>query len=478
MNDELLKESLHELYERAPCGYIFTLPDGTITRVNQTFLDWTGYERDELVSTLRFQDLLTVPGKIFHENQYAPLLRLQGFVNEIAFDLICKDREPLSVLMNSVERRGADGPTLLVASTIFNATDRRTYERELLRARQEAEQLAAVVTASGDAIVTTTPAGLVQTWNAAAERLFGYATDTIVGRSLEDVLPLVAEAERDRLMGELQAGRAIFLEGTAVHADGRRLDVSIGLTPHPGPLGELAAVSAIIRDVSERKRLERLQQEFLAMASHELRNPVGTIKGYAQLMRRRGTYNQQAVDAIVSQADQLARLIEDLLLASQIAAERLTLRTEEFDLVAGARAAVTNQRVNRAAIHLEAPAEPLVVSADRQRLGQVLTNLLTNAIKYSPRDTDVVVRVGRAGDAARIQVSDRGMGIPPEALPHLFDRFYRVAGAAEQAQGLGLGLYITRRIVEAHGGSIEVESEPGKGSTFTVALPLPDELAS
>jgi PAS domain S-box-containing protein len=472
VNDDLLRDSLRELYERAPCGYLFTLPDGTITRVNQTFLDWTGYERGELVSGRRFQDLLTVAGKIFYENQYAPLLRLQGFVNEVAFDLVRPNQEPLPVLVNSVERRGADGPPLLVASTIFNATDRRAYERELLRARQEAERLAAVVTASGDAIVTATPDGIVETWNAAAERLFGYTAGAMIGRHLSVVLPFLADGERERITSELRAGHNVLLEGAATHADGRRVDASVGLTPHPGPLGELAAISAIIRDVSERKALERLQQEFLAMASHELRNPLGVIKGYAQLMRRRGTYDEQAVDGIVSQSDRLGRLIEDLLLASQIAAERLILRPEELDLVEEVRAAVEHQRVNRAAIHVEAPDEQLVVSADRLRLGQVLTNLLANAVKYAPPDTDIVVRAARADDEARIEVVDRGVGIPPDALPRLFERFYRVAGTAERVQGLGLGLYISRRIVEAHRGRISVVSEPGRGSTFIVCLPI------
>src|SRR5688572_190403 len=124
MSDELLHDSLDVLYEQAPCGYVFTRPDGTILRVNQTLLAWTGYERAELVSVRRFQDLLTVPGKIFYENQYFPLLRVQGFVKEVAFDLACRGREPLPVLLNSVQRTDADGRPILVASTIFDATDR------------------------------------------------------------------------------------------------------------------------------------------------------------------------------------------------------------------------------------------------------------------------------------------------------------------------------------------------------------------
>ena len=136
----------------------------------------------------RFQDLLTVPGRIYYENQYFPLLRLQGSVNEVAFDVIRPGREPLPVLMSSIQRTGADGRPALIASTVFDATDRRAYERELLLARRNAEQLAAVVTTSSDAIVSMSPTGIVQTWNAGAERLFGYSAAAMVGDDLRDLL--------------------------------------------------------------------------------------------------------------------------------------------------------------------------------------------------------------------------------------------------------------------------------------------------
>jgi len=473
MNDDLRHVSLEELYEDAPCGFVLTRPEGAIVRVNRTILAWTGYEQGELLSGRRFQDLLTVPGKMFYENQYAPLLRMQGFVKEVAFDLLCRGREPLPVLVNAVQRTYADGNPFLIASTLFDATDRRAYERELLRARRDAEQLARIVTASSDAIVRASAAGIVETWNTGAERLFGYAAQEVVGRSLHEILALgQGDAVWPQRVVELQAGRAVHLETVGHHADGRRVDVSVGLTPHMDLLGHLGAISAIVRDIRERRAIERLQQEFLAMATHELRNPVTGIRANAQLMRRRARYSERAVDAIVAQADRLGRLIDDLLLASQIAADRLDLRQEERDLVAEARDAVTYVGESGAAIRVEAPAEPLVASVDRQRLGQVLANLLTNAIKYSPEGGEIVVRLDRRADEVRMAVIDRGVGIPHHALPHLFDRFYRVAGAADRAPGLGLGLYISRRIVEAHGGRIEVESEPDSGSTFTVVLPM------
>ncbi|MCC2672503.1 MAG: multi-sensor hybrid histidine kinase [Armatimonadetes bacterium] len=142
LDDSLLAESAEDLYEHAPCGYFSTLPDGTFARVNQTFLTWIGYSREELLWRKRFQDLLTLGGKIFHETHYAPLLRMQGTVNEVAFDLVGGTGQQLPVLVNTVQKRNPVGEPLLNRTTVFNATDRRCYERELLKARRTAEQAA------------------------------------------------------------------------------------------------------------------------------------------------------------------------------------------------------------------------------------------------------------------------------------------------------------------------------------------------
>jgi PAS domain S-box-containing protein len=473
VNDDLLRESLVELYEQAPCGYIFTLPVGTLTRVNQTFLAWTGYERDELTAGLRLQDLLPVPGKIFYENQYDPLLRMQGFVNEVAFDLIRKDRQRLPVLMNSRYRTDDAGSPLLIASTVFDATHRRRYEQELLLARRRAEDLAAIVTYSSDAIVRISRDGHVESWNQGAERLLGYAAQDVIGHGLSDVLALSDDpAEVSKIMSDLSAGQAVQIEMTAMRADRLTIDVSIGLTPHTGLVGELIAISLIIRDISQRRAIERLKQQFLAMASHELRNPVAAIHGHAQLMQRRSSYNERSVNAIIKQSDQLRRLIDDLLLASQIESDRLDLYLSETDVVAEAHEAVEGLRAERPSLRVEAPPHPILIRADQQRLRQVFANLLTNAIKYSPGNSEVVMGVMQGHEDVRVTVTDHGVGIAPEALPHLFSRFFRAENTSRQAQGVGLGLYVTHRIVEAHGGRITVESKQGQGSTFTVTLPL------
>ena len=475
MDDELLQESIEALYDHAPCGFLFTRPDGTIVRANQTLLAWTGHARDDLIGTRRFQDLLTLPGKLFYENQYAPLLRLQGFVNAVAFDLVRASGEPLPVLVTSVQHAATADHSPLVASVVLDATDRRTYERELLLARRRAEQLAMIVTESSDAILSLAPDGVVQTWNAGAEGLFGYPATAMVGRPIWEVLqPTAGDAAGQAAVAELRAGRTVHLEAIVTAADGRRVDVSAGFAPHPGLLGDLAAISAILRDIGERKAVERQQREFLAMVTHELRNPLASIRGYAQIMRRRGAYMEHGLDVILTQSRRLERLIGDLLDVSRAEAGQLTLLREETDLVTLAREAVDQaQALTRAhEVQFEDSERAVVGPWDRDRLAQVFQNLLMNAIKYTPEGGAIVVRVADLGDMAQVSVRDHGPGIAPEALPNLFERFFRAADArANGAEGLGLGLYISRTLVEAHGGRIWADSTPGQGSIFTFTLP-------
>ena len=140
LSAQIARQIVQDLYEIAPCGFLSTLADGTIVKVNKTFLDWTGYSQEEILSSKKFQDLLPAPGKIFYETHYAPLLHLQGVVKAVAFDLLCKDRKPLPVLVNSVQNSDVEGGVPLIHSAFFDATDRRKYEQDLLRARQRLEE--------------------------------------------------------------------------------------------------------------------------------------------------------------------------------------------------------------------------------------------------------------------------------------------------------------------------------------------------
>ena len=218
----------------------------------------------------------------------------------------------------------------------------------------------------------------------------------------------------------------------------------------------------------------KLRDTFISVVSHDLKNPLAGIKGYAQLMRRRGTYDEQAVDRIAAQVSLLERLISDLTDVARLESRRLELHPRRLDLTGLVRDSV-DQLQRQTTDHrllISAPSQAVEGRWDPDRLGQVLQNLLANAVKYSPDGGDIAVQVESLGDRAQVSIRDEGLGIPTEALPHLFDQFFRAHGD-DSAPGLGLGLYIARSLIEAHGGQLWVESQgPGHGSTFRFTLPL------
>jgi signal transduction histidine kinase len=222
------------------------------------------------------------------------------------------------------------------------------------------------------------------------------------------------------------------------------------------------AAKELGRDVESLGGALRAKEDALATAVHELKNPLTAVHGYATLMSR----NLQAVQG---QLAQLERLMADLLSAEQ----RVPGAEGAVDAVTEAKEAIGRARVRGATIDLDAPAEPVRLAIGQARFAQLLDNLLANALKYSSTSEPIVVRVSAAEGEGMVSVTDRGIGIPPEHLARIFDRFYRVGGAADAVAGQGLGLSICKEIVAAHGGRIWAESEgTGRGSTFTFALPL------
>jgi two-component system, OmpR family, phosphate regulon sensor histidine kinase PhoR len=210
--------------------------------------------------------------------------------------------------------------------------------------------------------------------------------------------------------------------------------------------------------------------------THDLKNPLAGISGHAQLLQRRQAYTERSVLAILSETRRLGRLIDDLLDVTRAETGQLQLTYDWGDLLITVQAAVeaAQEVSNIHQVELAAPEGPLIVFFDRDRLEQVVQNLLLNAIKYSPEGGMVRVEVDERDDEVWISVADEGIGIPAEALPNLFRRFYRTAAARERGlPGLGLGLFVTRSLIEAHGGRIWVKSDgDGQGSRFTFVVPM------
>ncbi|MFL5803386.1 MAG: sensor histidine kinase [Roseiflexaceae bacterium] len=374
----------------------------------------------------------------------------------------------------------------------------------------EAQQwLAALVDSSNDAIIGKRLDGVVTSWNAAARRIYGYTAEEMIGASIVRVIPPDRIEEFTQIMGRLQQGHRVeHFETVRLRKDGARIDVSITISPVKNAAGQIIGASTIARDITERKLAEeeraqllareqaaraeaqeavQMRDVFLSVASHELRTPLTSLLGNAQLLQRRAQQegastgrNEQAITVIVEQARRLGKMIAALLDLSRIEMGQLSIEHEPVDVCALVRRVVAEVQpvLDRHRVECVGTDAPLLVEGDELRLEQVLQNLIQNAIKYSPEGELVVVRVEQRGGQAYVAVADQGIGIPPQALPRLFERLYRASNVGEwQISGMGIGLYVVREIIALHGGTVEVRSEEGRGSTFAFSLPLPDQVA-
>ncbi|RKG72650.1 response regulator [Corallococcus exercitus] len=364
------EDSAEDLYENAPCGYLSTSPEGRIIKVNQTFLSWTGYSREALLGGKRFVELLTVAGRIFHETHYAPLLQMQGFVHELSLDLVRADGRPLPALINSVQQRDALGRPRSVRTTLFNMTDRKRYERELLMARRKAEQLA------------------------------------------------------------------------------------------------------------------QAKATLLATLSHEIRNPLNAITAATRLLGMTPLSDKQSkyLRILGSASGNLLALVNDILDWSKIEAGKLSLEQREFSLrellgdILNGQAARAEEKRLRLEMDIDERL-PACLLGDPVKLGQILTNLVSNALKFTEKG-GVKVSVAlqsRDGDACALafQVSDTGIGISPDRLAAIFEEYTQANyDIGMKYGGTGLGLSISRKLVELHGSKMVVQSEVGKGTRFAFDLRL------
>jgi PAS domain S-box-containing protein len=368
---------------------------------------------------------------------------------------------------------------------------------------QALAQLATLVEASDDAISAETPDAIITIWNPAAERLYGYTAEEAIGRSVAILIPPDYSAELPRILERLRRGQRIgHYETVRLRKDHVRIHVSVSISPILDAAGRVSGSVSVARDVTERKRADEerrqlllreqaalaearaalaIRDQFLSFAAHELRTPLTSLRGNIQLANRRLTRGMsadlilEALERAEGQVDRLGRLVRDLLDVSRIGAGRVVLQREPIPLESLAQRTVEVVRDAEPSrrIDLLLPPRSLVVDGDAERLEQVLINLLQNAIKYSPPEAPVAVRLESGRELARLAVEDHGIGIPAEDLPHVFDRFHRAGNVdLRSVSGLGLGLYIARGIVEAHGGRLMVASVAGQGSTFTIHLPL------
>ena len=392
-----------------------------------------------------------------------------------------------AVVVVSRRRRHLARRHLTILTPLSSALGVALKSAEHLRQRsEETSKLRAVVDQSSDGILVLDGTGTVQVWSPALERLSGVTSAQALGRPLGAVLqgrgadggPVDAFAVGRSELSPAQPHATVELD--LVRPDGEPRSVRCA---HAGVFAEAVLVRdvVIVHDLTKQRQVERLKSDFVATVSHELRTPVTPIKGYADLLRTRGDAipvekRTQMLDVIADRAAHLARLVEDLLLASKISAEREPERSVVIgtgDLVALAARAIEDFAPSAARLVLHRPPEPVPVCCDPVRTVQILTNIVSNALKYSPEGTRVDVSVGSRDGTGFVSVRDQGRGLPSDQLERVFDKFHRVEDPLVMTtSGTGLGLFIARHLARAMGGDVSVASALGEGADFVVRLPL------
>lgn len=349
-------------------------------------------------------------------------------------------------------------------------------------------------------VVGTDLTGAIDVWNTGAQFMLGLSAGDVIGKRYMHEFHLQDELEdRARELG-YPAGATVLNPGfsalvevarlggsedrdwTYVRADGSTLPVHVAVTPRVDENGSTVGYIFVGNDISERKELARLQDEFVGLVSHELRTPISSILGYLELMRDESeaplTDEQRHYLGVAERnAHRLLRLVGDLLFTAQVTAHKFPIESAQVDVNAVIESSVESARPVSQAANVLLLCKPAagtpIVRGDTMRIAQACDNLLSNAIKFTPRGGTVTVSVTVADDLVTVSVRDTGMGIPAEEMSMLSTRFFRASTATRSAvQGVGLGLSITKAIITAHGGELSATSDVGVGTTFAFTLPL------
>ncbi len=406
--------------------------------------------------------------------------------------LIARDGTLRPIAERAAPIRDAEGRVAGVVLVFRDIGGRRRGEEAL-------QHLAAIVESSDDAIIGKSLEGRITSWNRAAERIFGYAADEMIGQSIALLMPPDHAEDLARILGHIRRGERVdHYQTRRRRKDGRIIDVSLTVSPIRDSEGQIIGASKIARDITVQKQVDaelkaakeaaesanRAKDAFFATLSHELRTPLTPVlMGVGSLVAdpRLPPALRDDLAVILRNAELESRLIDDMLDLSRVIQGKLELRLGPVDLHDAIRHAADacrpDLREKRLSLRLDLKAERFCVEGDGARLQQVLWNLIKNAVKFTPEGGEIAVTTADLDGFLRITVRDSGIGIDAEALPKIFDAFEQVSrDVTRQFGGLGLGLAISKAIVEAHGGTITAESEGrGRGATMSVVLsdPMP-----
>ncbi len=485
---------VQDLYDNAPTGYHSLDVSGNFVMINQTELNWLGYAREEVIGRAA-RDFLTKTGReAFREN--FPIFLERGWLKDLELEFIRKDGSILPVSLNATAVRDESGNLMISRSTLFDITERKKAECAL---RESEEQNRLLFEESPIPITLLDETGRFIRANRAYEQLAGISRSALYGKTSEEIglidSQVVHSLEKAMLESLSGGGNFTVMEHPLTSVDGTRRIVE----SHTFllPINSVTHILVTTNDISAHKKAEealrqanleleramRMKDEFLATMSHELRTPLTGILGLSEALQM-GIYGglsdkqRQMVGNVENSGRHLLALINDVLDLSKVEAGKLELEICRCSLEDICRASLQLTRSmahqKRQQVSYSAAGIPILLDADARRIKQVLINLFSNAIKFTPENGEwgLIVEPDQENQQVRLIVWDKGIGIAPENLPKLFQPFTQIDGSlAREYSGTGLGLALVRRLVELHLGSVAVESSLGEGSRFIVTLP-------
>jgi PAS domain S-box-containing protein len=388
----------------------------------------------------------------------------------------------------SVERKAETGEEYMVHFVPLKNDDNEVYAGLIIaldvsnikQAEERSAKLAAIVDSTDDAIISKTLESVITSWNASAERMFGYTADEIIGETIYKLFPPERFDEEPRILERLKRGeRVTHFETQRITKDGRLLDVSLTISPIKDTQGKIIGLSKIARDITEKKMDEVRKNDFIGMVSHELKTPLTSLNAIVQVVSAKlknseDSFLPGAMERANMQVKRMTGMINGFLSVSRLEAGKILIEKHLFDLgqlleeISDETRLVLTTHTIRLTV-----AGPVEINADRDKISSVISNLISNAVKYSPDGKRIEIDCHISGNNAVVSVKDEGIGIKPQDLTQIFDRYYRVeTNNTKHIAGFGIGLYLSAEIIKRHDGEIWAESESGKGSTFYFSLPL------
>jgi PAS domain S-box-containing protein len=366
------------------------------------------------------------------------------------------------------------------SGAITDITEQKNYEAQLKDHAEKNARLASIIGSTEDTILSKTLQGIITSWNPAAERMFGYSESEAVGKHISLIIPDSRLSEEDYIISQVKLGKKVdHFETVRITKDGHEVPISLTVSPLYDEQGNVMGASKIARDISERKKDELRKNDFIGMVSHELKTPLTSLIALIQLTKmqlsKKGEdFLAEAMVKAESQAKKMTKMINGFLNLSRLESGKISIDNERFDMAGLLMEMEQEVKMTYSGRQIIfAPIEETFVHADVEKIGHVINNLISNAVKYSVAGSPIHVACVKQGDDAVVSVRDTGIGISSKDTRYLFDRYYRVEDAATKyIAGFGIGLYLSAEIVARHNGKIWVESEPGVGSTFYFSLKL------